>query len=103
VTGLVRDRLPGSIYIGRLGKGEAGTFGNPYAIGEVCARCWQLHRDAASTIPCFRLYFLERVDADSEFRSAVLGLRGKLLWCPGRCTPRPCHGRVILEWLESQP
>lgn len=103
MSALVRDRLPTSVYIGRAGRGEDGYFGNPHVVGKLCQRCRRVHVNAASTIPCYRAYFEERVRSDDIFRARVLQLRGRLLWCPGRCTPGPCHGDVIVEWLARNP
>jgi hypothetical protein len=86
------------VYIGRAGHGQSGYFGNPFRVGDVCARCGQLHTIGAATIDCFRGYFLERVERDEAFRKKVLGLKGKRLGC--FCKPSPCHGDVIVEWLD---
>lgn len=70
------------VYIGR-----PSIFGNPFkdmprlqAIGE------------------YAKYFHERINNDPEFKKAVLGLYGKTLGC--FCHPYPCHGNVIVDWLE---
>ncbi len=75
------------VYIGRPREGLTGPFGNPFRAGEALKR--------------FREYFLERVGRDAEFRAQVLALRGKRLGC--YCKPKPCHGDIIAEWLDSQP
>lgn len=87
------------VYIGRAGNGQSGYFGNPYAKGSVCARCGQVHLRSGDTIPCFREYFLARVETDSRFRESVLDLKGKVLGC--FCKPQPCHGDVIVAWLHN--
>ena len=87
------------VYIGRAGHGHDGYFGNPYARGERCSRCGEWHLSAASTLPCFEAYFLERIGADPEYRARVRGLRGQVLGC--FCVPgAPCHGRVMATWLD---
>ena len=105
MTRVVLNRA-GAVYIGRIGKGEIGQFGNPYRIDEVCSRCKQFHADAVSTIPCFKAYFYERMGVDPSFRQAVLDLRGRDLWCPGYCKRSSpyaaCHGDVYVEFLEPQ-
>ena len=87
------------VYIGRAGKGLEGPFGNPYAVNEVCGRCGEFHTTPGSTIPCFKEYFLERVEADQEFRLQVLALKGKVLGC--FCKPKACHGDVLVAWLDG--
>lgn len=76
------------IYIGRAGHGHDGYFGNPY---------WEGMRE--ENIRRFREYFANRIETDSEFRQRVLALRGKRLGC--FCAPRPCHGDVYVQWLET--
>ncbi len=82
----MRDE-PYDVYIGRPSEGLTGPFGNPFRAGEALKR--------------FREYFLERVGRDTEFRAQVLALRGKRLGC--YCKPKPCHGDIIAEWVDSQP
>ena len=65
-------------------------FGNPYIIGKDGTR--------EEVIEKFRIYFQERLK-DPEFAAAVERLRGKVLAC--WCVPAACHGRVIIEHLES--
>lgn len=87
------------VYIGRAGHRESGYFGNPYARGERCSRCGEKHLTPASTLPCFELYFLQRLGSDPEYRARVRGLKGKVLGC--FCQPGdPCHGRVMARWLD---
>jgi hypothetical protein len=87
------------VYIGRAGHGQSGYFGNPYAKGEKCSRCGEHHLTAASTLPCFSVYFLDRLGRDAEYRVRVLGLKGRVLGC--FCRPGgPCHGRLMADWLD---
>ena len=88
------------VYIGRAGKGFEGLFGNPCRAGAVCPECSERHADGDSTLLCFERYFLRRVEHDTLFREAVLSLRGKTLGC--FCFPRPCHGNVIANFVDSQ-
>lgn len=90
---------PYDVYIGRAGKGQSGEFGNPIARGQVCPICGEIHNDAGSTLPCFKQYFLKRLEEDEDFRHKVLALRGKTLGC--FCKPNPCHGDIISEWCDS--
>jgi hypothetical protein len=88
VTRVVNRRIEAwDVYIGR-----PGIFGNPFHINK--------NRTRADAINLYRRYFLERVAEDSRFRAEVLALRGKRLGC--WCAPLPCHGDVIVEWLEKQ-
>lgn len=83
---------PYDVYIGRAGKGQDGYFGNPFPTPP-------LSREDA--IRRYRAYFLDRIGKDAEFRERVLALKGKVLGC--FCKPKPCHGDVIVEWLDAQP
>ena len=88
------------VYMGRAGHGHDGYFGNP--IRRVGAR--------GSTLDAFRDYFYERLDADEEFKSRVLALRGKRLGC--FCVKVPwtlehngdpiCHAQIIAHYLDTQ-
>lgn len=104
-TRVVADRTPSSVYVGRAGQGEDGTFGNPCRVGETCPQCKAVHLTPRSTLRCFKEYFEERVATDLKFRLRVLELYGRALWCPGRCTaktPGECHAVIIAVWLNGQ-
>lgn len=74
------------------------AFGNPHQIGS-CDYCKGKHtREEA--INLYREYFNQRIQ-EPGFRSLVAGLRGYLLVC--YCSPNPCHGDVIVEWLRRNP
>jgi hypothetical protein len=102
MTRVAADHEPLDVYIGR-GRGPVGYFGNPCVVGRACSRCERFHASAADAVEGFRAYFMERVEGDHEFAARVLALRGRALWCPGRCKSRggPCHGDVIVEWIEA--
>jgi hypothetical protein len=87
------------VYIGRRGKGFDGYFGNPVHIGRRCA-CGITHCYAGGTIPCFREYFYKRIANDAQFKASVDLLKGLRLGC--FCKPGPCHGDVIVEYLEDE-
>lgn len=78
------------VYIGRAGHDLDGTFGNPFKLQEGEPR--------GATIQRFKIYFLERIESDPEFKSRVEALKGLRLGC--FCVPKPCHGDVLVEWLE---
>jgi hypothetical protein len=66
-------------------------FGNPYRIEGEYSR--------EDVITFYEIYFRDRVETDTAFRQAVLGLRGKRLGCV--CKPKACHGDVIVKWLTE--
>lgn len=84
----MRTRLPGDVYIGR-----GSVFGNPFVMND------KSDEERTRVIAEYKTYFLDRVEKDSQFREEVLALKGRSLVC--YCAPKPCHGDVILEWLES--
>ena len=74
------------VYIGR-----PSIFSNPFKIGPDGGR--------EMVIEKFKVYFLDKIEKDENFRQAVLQLRGKRLGC--FCAPELCHGNVIAEWADS--
>lgn len=83
------------VYIGRGGHGQDGYFGNPFRLNAEASS--EVRAEALSK---FRTYFDERIRIDAEFRRRVEGLRGKRLGC--FCKPKPCHGDVYVEHLDSK-
>lgn len=86
------------VYIGRVGHGHDGYFGNPHPVGQ-CWLCGTYHLKVHA-IEAFRVDFLTRVKTDKEFARRVLALKGKVLGC--FCAPAACHGDVIAEWLNER-
>jgi hypothetical protein len=81
-------------YIGRVGHGQDGYFGNPITNED-------RRLSKAEVIEAFRVYFYRRLETDSEFKQRVLELKGKTLGC--FCSnKRECHGTVIVEYLEQR-
>lgn len=78
------------VYIGRAGHGYDGYFGNPNSQGS-----------REDKLKLFKKYFYNRVKTDPEFRRRVLQLKGKRLGC--FCSPKPCHGDIIAEYVNRQP
>jgi hypothetical protein len=66
-------------------------FGNPFVIGP--------DGDREEVIIKYKEYFLDRMAVDRGFKKAILSLKGLRLGC--MCKPKPCHGDVIVEWLEG--
>lgn len=69
-------------------------FGNPFLL-----RNKDCDYERAEVIRKYKEYFYKRIDEDPDFKLAVEGLRGKRLGC--FCSPKPCHGDVIVEYLEG--
>ena len=95
VVNLYKDKY--DVYIGRgtegkvpINIGTKGWLGNPFDV--------ETYGDQA--IPKFKEYFYNRIATDEAFKNAVLALKGKTLGC--FCKPKPCHGDIIMEYLESQ-
>jgi len=74
------------IYIGR-----GSPFGNPYKVTA------KLIREKA--VEKYKKYFYEKLENDARFKQKVLALKGCRLGC--FCKPLPCHGDVIIEYLEG--
>lgn len=84
-----------NVYIGRGGPGRSGYFGNPFPIGGID------NKTRAESIVEFECYFHDRLQRDPEFKRRVEELRGRTLGC--FCAPLPCHGDVIVAYLEYPP
>lgn len=93
------------VYVGRPQK-----FGSPIVLGRECPECGEVHRDKASTIPCFRQYLRWRMRDDWRFAKAVRELKGETLGC--FCVERPwwtdqggeivCHAQVLALVAEGE-
>lgn len=79
---------PCGIYIGR-----GSVYGNPYIIGR--------DGDRSEVLRKFKEYFYGRLASDKQFKEAVEWLRGKDITLGCYCSPLPCHGDIILEYLEK--
>ena len=66
-------------------------FGNHFIIGR--------HGDREDVIELYRQDFRIRIKTDPEFKKAVEELYGFTIGC--WCTPLPCHGDVIIKYLEG--
>jgi len=77
---------PYDIYIGRR-----SPFGNPFVISR--------DGDRDKVISLYRKYFYKRLEWDPEFEGKILALKGKVLGC--YCKPLPCHGDIIVEYLDG--
>lgn len=82
---------PDVVYIGRAGKGQSGTFGNPYCSGT-----------RKEQIAGYRRYFYTKIEKSERFRRMVMALAGKKLACPGNCGAGRCHGDVIAEFVNER-
>lgn len=82
---------PYDVYIGRAGKGQSGYYGNPIKL--------QPNEERGATIEKYKDYFYNRLETDVEFKKNILSLQGKTLGC--FCSPKPCHGDVIKEYLDT--
>lgn len=77
-------------YIGRPSK-----FGNPYPLDNP-------HDDHKRelVIEKYRRFFHDKINTDPIFRSDILTLRGKILYC--YCAPKQCHGDIIADYLNDK-
>lgn len=75
---------PDFVYIGRPDE-----FGNPYIIG--------LHGNRDEVIGLYRQWLMNNKPMQDIIK---VRLKGKILGC--YCTPKKCHGDVILEVLNNE-
>ena len=88
-TRLVNIRKHRSTSVVRIDR--TSRFGNPFYIGKDGNR--------EEVIEKYEQYFYKRIDQDRKFRWAVAALKGLTLAC--WCTPLPCHGDIIIAYLEE--
>lgn len=82
---------PFTVYIGRAGKGKAGTYGNPFIVGRdgergECVKLFESWFYSAYGSKMRKL--VEKIPPD-----AVLGCF---------CKPAACHGDVIAHYLNNK-
>jgi len=83
------------VYIGRYNKWK-GLEGSMFRNRE-----WMKNNsmeERMRSIEVYRVWFYEEIKKE-WFRKEVEKLRGKVLGC--WCKPLPCHGDVIVEYLEK--
>ena len=79
------------VYIGRAGRGKNGYFGNPFTLKK--------GQPKGSTLEQYKEYFYNRIKTDPKFKKKIHQLKDKTLGC--FCKPHPCHGDIIVEYLNS--
>lgn len=98
VVNLRKDQY--TVYIGRPGHGEDGTFGNPVRLNHHCGICGHVHTERGETLPCFETYLRNRIKGSSSFRRRFLALTDDdVLGC--FCKPDACHGDIIVKVWEE--
>lgn len=113
-------REPHDVYGGRPRGGkrpewcrpgeEEGWLGNPHNVGGYCPACGYVPNHRGHTrdeaLSLYRAYFGERIQK-SDFRRAIVGLRGKHVACfcrkPNASYPDVyCHLDIVKEWLDIE-
>ena len=87
---------------GKVGEnpGDPGWLGSPIVIGKECPRCGQTHMDAAATLPCHRLYLIDKVKNAEWRKAAVKACAGNSLKCV--CPDgSPCHTDTLVKMVEA--
>lgn len=73
---------------------QEGCLGNPFFLKNK-----NDDKERIEVLKKYREYFYKRIEEDLEFKAYILTLKGKKLAC--FCAPKPCHGDVIVEYLNS--
>lgn len=93
-TKVVHVKEPHDIYGGRATNFQGGKpespLANPFKM--------KTEDDRYRVIGQYRLYFLEKVEKDPEFKAYVLSCKNKTLAC--WCRPKSCHLDIVVEWLD---
>ncbi len=80
---VVAEATTTALYIGRGSK-----WGNPYQLSHGLTRATALEK-------------YERHVLGSDLYNMLGELTGRALVCPGKCSPKPCHGDVLVRlWKE---
>lgn len=70
--------------------GRGSIYGNPYHIGKDGSR--------EEVIDKYKTWLKLKL-RDPMFKKAVLRLKGKILGC--YCKPLPCHGDILVDYIEK--
>lgn len=93
----IHHRVAYDVYGGRPTKGrdprdvpvgEYGWLGNPFPV---------VNGERGTALKPYAEYFYARIADDTDFRQAVLNLRGRRVAC--FCAPKPCHLNIVQQWL----
>jgi hypothetical protein len=76
-------RAQADVYIGRPSK-----WGNPFVVG--------VHGDRDQVLQMYRDWIVKQ----QHLMNALHELKGKTLGC--WCSPKPCHGDVLVELIEAK-
>lgn len=80
----------GAVYIGRGGKGlTQSKFANPFKLSE--------NEERGATLFRYKTWLWNECLRGNITKSDILSLDGKDLVC--FCSPKPCHGDVIIELI----
>jgi hypothetical protein len=89
-----------NIYIGRAGvvfknkeryPKKSSDFANPFKIGKDGTR--------EEVIQKYKQFISNKIDTQPHIKKQLLDMKGKNLGC--WCYPEPCHGNVLLEFIEK--
>lgn len=81
----------GAVYIGRGGKGlTQSKFANPFKLSE--------NEERGATLFRYKTWLWNECLKGNITKSDILALDGKDLVC--FCSPKPCHGDVIIELIN---
>lgn len=96
----------GAILVGPKNRhGSTGYFAPKHPRKKLCGFCRQRfglivrHNDEEFS-RLWRLEFFERVQADADYRLALVKLRGRVLVC---CGVKACHAHLIVSFVDSLP
>jgi hypothetical protein len=73
-----------------IGKGS--YFASPYS---------EKDGNREEIIALYKRYFYDRIEKDKKFKETIEWLRGKDIKLGCHCKPLPCHGDIIVEYLEK--
>lgn len=74
------------VYIGRAGKGQTGTFGNPFPLNP--------NEPRGATLERYKKYLRENKELQAKIKALP---RDTILVC--FCKPSPCHGDIIKHFF----
>lgn len=98
---LTKAEQADAVYIGRAGKGEKGTFGNPYEVGKPPDNF-----TVEEAVELYRKDLWKKIKSDPDYAKDIYALKGKKLACPGPEADDACHGQVIvkaIKYLDDHP